>query len=466
LPLDEAAVLYKKIYEPLIGFDEYKQKWVPRLAAAWRTVSPGVYEFDLRQDIKFHNGNKFDANDVRRTLLYAADPTVKMTFKHRYSWVKDVEIISPYKIRIIAKKPRSDDLELLAFRINIFDAETMDKLDNIEDYGRVSPVGTGIYKAIKMDRNTGTIVERYDDFKTDPEEKAPTRFIHAIPMPDRQTQVAQLITGGVDLLRGIGPDAAKELDSNPNIDIKNIPSPSTFYMMLDSAGVSGNKALTDKRVRRAVFMAIDRDNLIKHLVPGGAVATKLEALCYKTTLDCKYSVKAPDYDPAAAKKLLAEAGYPNGFEFEYNVFSPYIQLGEAIAGDLRKIGVTAKIQSVDISLYRRKQGRGELQGLSVLSPSASHPAASNILNIFFSGPAFQYYNDPIIQEAMEKAGAEFDDTKRAEYYGKVFDRANSESYIFPVTSVPTVYAHTKDIEIVPDRYAAGDVWATSYTYKK
>jgi peptide/nickel transport system substrate-binding protein len=465
LPLDESAVLYKKIYEPLIGFDEYKQKWVPRLASAWRTVSPGVYEFDLRQDIKFHNGNKFDAQDVRRTLLYAADPAVKLTFKQRYSWVKDVEILSPYKIRIIAKKPRSDDLELLAFRINIWDAETMDKLSDIADYGRVSPVGTGIYKAVQVDRNTGVIVERYDDFKTDPEEKAPTKRIHAIPMPDRQTQVAQLLTGGVDLLRGIGPDTAKELDRHPNIDVTNIASPSTFYFALDSAGVSGNKALTDKRVRRAIFMSIDRDNLIKHLVPGSEVATKLEALCYKTTIDCKYSVKAPDYDPAGAKKLLAEAGYPNGFEFEYNVFSPYIQLGEAIAGDLRKNGIIARIQSVDISLYRRKQGQGQIQGLSVLSPSASHPAASNILNIFFSGPAFQYYNDQRIQEAMDAAGSEFDDAKRADYYSKVFDLANSESYIFPVTSIPTVYAHTKDIKIVPDRYAAGDVWATSYTYK-
>ncbi len=466
LPLDESAVLYKKIYEPLIGFDEYKQKWVPRLAKAWRTVSPGVYEFDLRDDIKFHNGNKFDAQDVRRTLMYAADPAVKLTFKQRYSWVKDVEILSPYKIRIHAVEPRSDDMELLAFRINIWDAETMDKVGDIEDYGRLTPIGTGIYKAVSVDRNAGVVAERYDGFNTDPDEKAPTKRIHAIPIPDRQTQVAQLLTGGVDLLRGIGPDTAAELAKSGNIKITNMASPSTFYFALDAAGVSGNKALTDVRVRRAVFMSIDRDTIIKHLVPGAEVAEKLDALCYKSTLDCKYSVKAPSYDPAGAKKLLAEAGYPNGFEFEYNVFSPYIQLGEAIAGDLRKNGIIAKIQSVDISLYRRKQGQGQIQGLSVLSPSATHPAASNILNIFYAGPAFQYYNDPRIQEALDAAGAEFDDAKRAAYYGKVFDLSNSESYIFPFTSIPTVYATSNDMDLVPDRYAMGDIWATSYTYKK
>ena len=465
LPLDEAAVVYKKVYEPLIGFDEYNQKWVPRLASAWRTVSPGVYEFDLRQDIKFHNGNTFNADDVIRTLKYIADPAVKLTFKQRYSWIKDVEKLSQYKIRIIADEPRTDHFELLAFRINIWDAETMDKLDNIEDYGRLSPYGTGIFKAVSMDRNAGVIVERYEGFNTNRAETTGSKRVHAIPMPDRQTQVAQLLTGGVDILRGVGPDTAKELDRNPNIDITNLASPSTFYFALDSAGVSGNKALTDKRVRRAIFMAVDRDTLIKHLVPGSEVAEKLDALCYKSTRDCKFNVKAPAYDPAGAKKLLAEAGYPNGFEFEYNVFSPYIHLGEAIAGDLRKIGIIAKIQSVDTSLYRRKQGQGQLQGISVLSPSATHPSASNILNIFFDGPAFQYYNDTIISDAIEAAGREFDDAKRADLYAKVFDRANSESYIFPVTSIPTVYAHTKDIKIVPDPYATGDVWSTSYTWK-
>ena len=70
------------------------------------------------------------------------------------------------------------------------------------------------------------------------------------------------------------------------------------------------------------------------------------------------------------------------------------------------------------------------------------------------------------QQAMDAAGAEFDDAKRAALYGKVFDLSNSESYIFPFTSIPTVYATTKDIELVPDRYAMGDIWATSYTYKK
>jgi peptide/nickel transport system substrate-binding protein len=356
-------------------------------------------------------------------------------------------------------------MSLLAYRIRIWDAETMAKLDNIEDYGRLSPVGTGVYKAVQVDRNTGTIIERNDNYKTDPDKKAPIKRVHAVPMPDQQTQIAQFMTGGLDLLRNITPDTAKALGANPNIQITNLPSPSFFYMMLDAAGVSGNKALTDKRVRRAIFMAIDRDTIMKHLVPGGEVATKMDAMCFKTTIDCKYTVKAPDYDPAGAKKLLAEAGYPNGFEFEYSVYTPFMNLGQAVAGDLRKIGITAKLQSVDLSLYRRKQGAGELQGLSVVTPTASHPDSWSILGILYGGPAFQYYNDKVISDGIENGEKEFDPAKRIEHYASVFDRTNSESYIFPVTSIPTVLAHTKEVGVGQDKYAAGDVWAASFFWK-
>ena len=464
LPVDEAAVLYREMYESLIGYDEYNKKIVPMLAKTWK-IAPGVYEFELRDDIKFHNGNKFDADDVIATLKYVSDPAVKLTFKNRYDWIKDVEKLGPYKVRVISKQPDSGDFSLLTYRIKIWDAETMAKLGDVEDYGRVSPVGTGVYKAVQVDRNTGVIVERFDAYKTDPRKKASIKRIHAIPMPDAQTQVAQLLTGGVEVLRNVAPDTAKELLRNQNLTVTNISAPSTFYFSLDAAGVAGNKALTDVRVRRAIFMAIDRDSIIKYLVPGGEVAIKPDGLCYATTIDCKITIKAPDYDPAGAKKLLAEAGYPNGFEFEYNVYTPMLTLGQAVAGDLLKVGIKAKIQSVDISLYRRKQGAGELQGLSVLNPTASHPTAANILGIFYGGPAFQYYNDPLVTENLELAGKEFDDAKRSDYYGKVFDQTNKESYIFPVTSVPTVFAHTKDVAIEKDLLAAGDVWASSFVWK-
>ena len=176
----------------------------------------------------------------------------------------------------------------------------------------------------------------------------------------------------------------------------------------------------------------------------------------------KFEVK---YDPAAAKKLLAEAGYPDGFSLTYSCFIPIKHICEAISNDLLKIGVKAQVEPVTINLFRKKQADGELNMTSIFYPSAGHPDAGNILDVFFVEPR-DYARDPEMTKLIDAGLQEFDDAKRAALYGKVFDLSNSESYIFPFTSIPTVYATTKDIELVPDRYAMGDIWATSYTYKK
>ncbi|NQV54351.1 MAG: hypothetical protein HQ503_00705 [Rhodospirillales bacterium] len=466
LPVDDAGAIYRDVYEGLVAYDEHKHKYIPMLAKAWRRVAPDTLEFDLRDDIKFHNGNGFDADDVVATLNYIKDPKVKLTFKRRYSWVKRVEKLSRYKVRVVAEKVNSIDLGLMAYRIVIWDAETMAKLDRVSDYGRLSPVGTGSYRVVQVDKNKGTIVERFEGYNSNKEyNRAGIKRIHAISMPDRQTQVAELLTSGVDVLRNVLPDTAKNLKKNPDLNVSAVPSPSIFYLAFDSTNQSGNKALSDPRVRKALHMSIDRDKLIKHLVPGGEVATKLQALCFKnSTIACKYSVNAPEYDPAAAKKLLAEAGYPNGFDLEYLVYTPMVQLGEAVAGEMRKIGVRAKITPATIGVYRRKQGRGELQAWSILFPTGSHPDAANILGVYFNGPGFKYYGDKIIRQGIDDATTEFNEAQRAAHYEKVFNRVNEMHYILPVTSIPSVYAHSKDVKLVTDSMSTGDVWIGNFEW--
>jgi peptide/nickel transport system substrate-binding protein len=437
------------------------------LAKSWKRVNETTLEFELRDDIKFHNGNKFDADDVIYTVNYVRDEKVSLTFKSRYTWVKDIEKLGPYKVRITSTEPNAIDLGLLAYRFYIWDAETWDKIEDKADYGRLAPVGTGQYKVTLLDKNKGVTVERDPNYNGNKEYfAAPIAKIHGTPIPDPQTRVAQLLTGGVDMIRNATPDHARELGSHPNLAVTNVPTAAQFYVALDSTGISGSKPTQDPRVRRAMFMAIDRDAIIKHLVPGGpeGVAEKLQALCFKDTIGCKFSKTPPAFDPVAAKKLLAEAGYPNGFDLEYVVFAPNKPLGEAIAGDLLKIGVRASVQPDAISVYRRKQGEGKLQMWSILFPTGSHPDADNILGVYFAGPAYRYYNDDTIAKWMEEGTREFDLKKREDIYQKIFDRVNEQSYILPVTSVPTVYVHTKQVRIEPSKLFAGERSVYDYVW--
>jgi peptide/nickel transport system substrate-binding protein len=426
-----------------------------------------VLEFELRDDIKFHNGNKFDADDVVYTINYVKDPKVTLTFKSRYTWIEKVEKLGPYKVRITSTEPNAIDLGFLAYRFYIWDAETWDKIEDKADYGRLTPVGTGQYKVTLLDKNKGVTLERYAGYTGNKDYfRAPIAKIHGTPLPDEQTRAAELMTGGVDMIRNATPDQARALTANPDLRVTNVPTAAQFYVGLDSVGRAGNKATMDPRVRRAMFMAIDRDSIIKYLVPGGpeGVAQKLQALCFKDTIGCKFSVNAPDYDPEGAKKLLAEAGYPNGFDIDYVVFAPNKPLGEAIAGDLLKIGVRAQISADSISLYRRKQTDGKLQMWSILFPTGSHPDADNILGVYFDGPAAAYFNDEKIPAWMKEGTREFDLAKREDIYQKIFNYVNEQSYILPVTSVPTVYVHTKDVRIEPSKLFSGERSVYDYVW--
>jgi peptide/nickel transport system substrate-binding protein len=466
LPHEEAAVFSREIYDFLMVYDEHNKKFVPSLAKSWKRVDDKTLEFELRDDIKFHNGNKFDSADVKATLDYLLDPKSKITYQGRYNWVKELEILGPYKFRIHAVEPTGTDLNTLAYRFQMWDAETLNALPDKGDYSRLAVMGTGIYKMVSFDRNKGVVVERNEAYNSNSVKKAPIKRIQGVFIPDRETQAAQLMTGGIDWIRGATPDTAKALTANPNIKSSYVASPTFVYIALDSQNLSGNKALSDPRVRKAIHKVIDREAIIKYLVPGGEVAEHVQGLCFKATIDCKYEVQAEKLDVEGAKKLMAEAGYANGFDMQYDVFAPAKAIGEAIAGDLRKINVRAAMNVVDLSLYRRKQGDGKLEAWSILFPTGSYPDIGNIFSVFFTGPAFKYYNDPIIQDAMEKGEAEFDSAKRTAIYGKALNQINEMNYILPISSVPVLHVHTKDAKVNTNVFSAGETYAADFEWVK
>jgi peptide/nickel transport system substrate-binding protein len=466
LPVDESTNFTRDVYDHLIYFDERAQKFVPGLAKSWTRIDDKTIEYEIRSDIKFHNGDALDAGDIKATIDYSIDPKSKITFVANYNWVREVELLGPYKLRIRSHDVQSTDLAHMSYRFQIFNGKLLDKMADKADYGRLNPVGSGVYKVTQLDPNKGISVERYDGYNTTPErKKAAIKRIHGIPMPDKQTQAAQMMVGGVDILRNVEPELAKALAADPNTEITYIPELNLFYFALDSQNLSGNKALSDIRVRKAIFMGINADEIIKHIVPGGHVAEKLYADCFKATTACKYNVKPPAYDPAGAKKLLAEAGYPDGIDLHYVVYAANKNIGEAVAGELHKIGVRVTVQATDISLYRRMLGDGKLQAWSILYPTGTFPDASGIMNVLFTGPAMKYYNDPVIAKATEDGVREFDPAKRADIYAKAFDRINEMAYHFPLSSVPTVYVHSKDVAIKEDPFSAGQTFVSDYIWK-
>jgi peptide/nickel transport system substrate-binding protein len=443
-PLDEAAVFYRTVYETLISYDERSNKFVPRLAKSWKRIDDRTLEFELRDDVTFHNGDKFDADDVVETIDYLIDPTVQIRFKDRYNWVEKVEKLGPYKVRITSKAAFATDLQTLSYRFSIYDSKLHKKLENKADYGRVSPVATGPYKVVSLDSQK-MVLERYDNYY-DKSEMAPIKRIVVTPMPDRQTQIAEYLTGNIDLIRNVTADTARELQQMPGTQVTALHNGMLMYVTLDAMGRSDNKIMTDQRVRKAFMMAIDRKALAKAVIPGGEIADILDGICVKANVGCSSTTAPPAYDPEGAKKLLAEAGHPDGFDLELDVHAPIKEIGEAIAGQVRAIGIRASVRPLPLALYVRMRGEGKFTAFLGFYPTNAQPDMDNIFDFFFNGNR-DYWNDPVIREAQKTGAVEFDDEKRTLIYQKGIDQVNQMNDILPVADLPMVFVHTKDVRV-------------------
>jgi peptide/nickel transport system substrate-binding protein len=448
-PLDEAFVFYGVVYETLLGYDERQQKIVPRLAKAWRQIDNRTIEFDLRDDITFHNGDHFSADDVVGTINFLIDPKVPLRFKNAYDWVEKIEKTGPYQVRITAKNPQATELSSFAYRFYILDAKVLAKLDNKADYGRLGgAIGTGPYKMVSLDQQQMVLV-RNDDYydKNGPYGHADIKNIVVRPIPDSQTQIAEFMTGNIDLIRNPSADTARQLAQAPNTVVTPMHNGLLSYITLDAMGRSDNKIMTDQRVRKAFMEAVDRKELAQNVIPGGEIAQLLDGICIPSNIGCVSSTKPPEYNPDDAKKLLAEAGYPNGFDLELDVHEPLAEIGEAVAGQLRKVGIRASVRPLPLTLYVRLRGEGKLTAFLGFYPTSAQPDLDNLLDFFFDGNRDYWGSDPLIKQAQTDGILEFDPKKRDAIYEKAIDHVNDKNYIMPMADLPMVFVHTKDIKV-------------------
>ena len=390
---------------------------------------------------------------------------MKIRFKARYDWVKQVEILNPYKVRIQADEAFSTDLSMISYWFRMYDAETLNALENKADYGKTANL-TGSYRLVSLDRNKGIVVERVENhWDKSGYFPAPVKRVEGSFISDRQTQLAQLMTGGVDLMRNITVDDAESLARNPNISITPTSSSMLMYVTLDAAGRSANKAFTDVRVRKAFMMGIDRDLLVKKIVPGGEIAHINKAICFPSTIGCEPTTSVYAYNPSEAKRLLIEAGYPNGFDLTIHAHEPIKYIAEAIAGEVRRIGIRASVQPLPISAYTRMRGDGEFTAFTAFFPAGSHPEMTILWDFFFGGDR-DYWRDDFIHKVMATGDTEFDEAKRTKLFTPALDRVNEQAYILPVSELPIVWAHHKDIVMKPNPWSASLPILGDYGWKK
>ncbi len=448
-PHPEAAPFYKEIYDPLIRFDETKTKFVPWLAKSWKRSADGAaIEFELRDDVKFHDGKKFTSEDVVETVKYSIDPASKMLNQNRYtSWIKGVEASGPYHVRIETLKPTAVDEMRMNISLLILEGELLKSLPDKADYGQKA-IGTGPMKLAAFNAGQSVTLERFKDHVIGAQN--PVQRVVGIQIPDRQTQFAQLLVGGVDVIRDPTADMVTNAKSNPNLRTTIVPGLVTLYLSLDATNRSEEaKPVTDVRVRRAIMMAINRREMATTLGVAGDKTRTPDAMCLPETAGCKVSTLPPAYDPAGAKKLLAEAGYPDGFEIELVTIPQGRDAAVVIAGYLQAVGIKTRINAVTdaVDLKMRPSGKNPLY--IGLNPGQALPDAHLFSQLNVERDVMDYMRDPILTKAAADGLYTLDQNKRLAIYDTMFSRINDQAYMLNLMTLDTAYLHSKDVSVQP-----------------
>ena len=446
-PKGETAFTGHAVYDTLIRYNADTREFEPLLATSWNRVNPTTYEFKLRQDVKFHDGSPFDADDVAYTINWVSDPKVKFRIKSRFLWIKGAEKVDQYTVRIMTKGPRAVAMARIASSIPMLPSDAHGKMKKKAAFGK-KPIGTGPYKVVSYDPNDGVRFTLNTDYKHGaPSKPAGTiTNVHVKQIPDVQTQVAQLLTGGVDMIHNVPKDQAENLVQDPRLSMTVSNGILFRYIAFDALGRTGSDDLKDARVRRALVHAIDRDSIRRNVFAGGNAVKKMDSICKPLQIGCAYTVKPPAYDPAMAKKLLADAGKSN-LAIEITTLPETRKVAEAISGYLRAVGVKASIKSVTFGAYRKLQRSGKIQTLVHQFSSGGVPDVDALVSFYFASKARDYYGDKQIKAWRKEAGSVFDTKERIATYTKVFNRINEQAYIIPIAALPSVFVHARDIEV-------------------
>jgi peptide/nickel transport system substrate-binding protein len=347
----------RQVYEALVT-RALDMQIVPQLATDWKATSPTTWIFNLRKDVKFSDGTNMTSEDVVFSILRAKLPT--SDFKEYISSISAVKAIDDYSIQIDTTEPNPILLNQLS---NIFVISKAWATENFsiapqnwnasqETYASVNAMGTGPFKITLREPNTKTVFKKNKKWWGKVEHNLTS--IELLPIANAATRVAALLSGEIDLVTDAPVQDLGRIGSSAKHKVVSTPQMRTIFLGMDQgadelrSGNTGDNPFKKKEVRQALYQAIDIKAIQKKVMRGlsepAGIITFPGVTGYTKDLDKRLA-----YDPEAAKKLLADAGYPNGFDVELRCPNDRYVNDEAICtavvGMFGKIGVNVSLNS-------------------------------------------------------------------------------------------------------------------------
>jgi len=414
----------------------------PLLATSWKPVDDTTFDFELRKDVTFQNGDKFSADDVVYTingLLTDKDLAVPSN----YLFLAGAEKLDDYHVRVKLKRIFPAAMQYLAMVLPIYPKAYREKVG--ADGFSKAPIGTGPYKITKVDGVNEIDMERYDGYYADsPKGKPAIRFIKIHEVADAATEMAELLGGRADWIWDFSPDQFDAVAAMPTLTALRAETMRVSYMQIDAAGRTGaDNPLTKLKVRQAIAYSLDRATMAKQLMQGNS--RPLDAPCFPTQFGCDQAAAVHyEYNPAKAKQLLTEAGYPNGFD---TTLVSYIlsQWEGAIQGYLQAVGIRAHINHLQVAAVIQQVQAGKTPMNAGSWGSYSINDVSAFLPYFFTGSVNDYMRDPEVVKQVTDGGAVTDPDQRRKAYSEAIKLITDQAAFVPLFTYVKTYGFSRQL---------------------
>jgi len=421
-----ASIIASHIFETLWERDA-NLKIVPLLAADMpKQVAPTTWEVKLRKGVKFQNGEDFNAESAKYSIERVKD--AKLRASSNFKTIESVEIVDPYTVRVHTNKPWPTFLTVMTFAQASMYPPKAYKDKQPADISR-QPIGTGPYKFVRWAKDEEIVLEANTGWwKGAPKIKT----VVFRPIPDDAVRVAALQNGEIDVAVNIPPHLANPIANHPKLFLTTAPSIRTIQLMFQTHNFDEKThqatgvyegVTKDKRVRQAIQYALDVDEIIKGVLDGKAqrVATMLTSLHF----GFDPGLKPIKQDLGRVKKLLADAGYPNGVDLTLNgPQGRYVrdkEVAEAVAGQLNKAGIKTTVKTYEFVnylnnlTYKHKGGPVWLIGWGTPTIDAETVYGP----LFRTGSNLGTYSNPDLDGLFDAAQKEMDEKKRLALYHQI-----------------------------------------------
>jgi peptide/nickel transport system substrate-binding protein len=459
--------MLSQIYEPLVTRDQ-RMELRPHLATSWEAASPTLWRFQIREGVRFHDGNLLTAEDVAYSINRARHPI--SPFRIFVGLIKEARAIGPLTVEIETTAPDPILVPKLTSILIMSRAWSeqhgvrtpQDMSTRTSNYATLNTNGTGPYRLRVREPDVRTVLDAHTAWWGQREGNV-TEVTYR-PIANDATRISALLSGELDLVIDPPLQDVERLRRTPNMSLMQTNEFRTVFFAADVfrdellySDVRGANPFKDRRVRQAMYQAIDAEAIRSRVMRGFAVLTGTSVAPGNTGWRPDLDVRRP-FDADAARRLLAEAGYPNGFGFTMDCpNNRYIndeQICNAVAAMWARIGLRARVNAIPRQIYFPKTYNLDVSVylIGINSPFLdSIYGASGVLETRTDGGSgtsnYGRYSNPEVDRLIAAARTEMDPRRREEMLHRIFEIEREDVAIIPLHHQVIVYAMRNNISM-------------------